>query len=139
MLARTPLYELVDRTSIDQWRRTLLDGADFIEEKGLAKWTLVQHDGAVCARGAMIQLLPEEYFTSVRFIEKFRQSISVDVIGDHVAGVVGPDIVPYLENIRVVEIELELRLFLKALEDFPGKLSVPLSIDDDGSFPPSRD
>jgi hypothetical protein len=58
MLAKTPLHKLIDRTTIDQWRRILLDGADFMERKGLGKGQLVADDGSVCARGAMLQMHP---------------------------------------------------------------------------------
>lgn len=64
MLAKTPQHELIDRTALDQWRKTLLDGADFLEAHGLARHRLCDHDGSVCARGAMAQLTPRLVYSN---------------------------------------------------------------------------
>lgn len=34
MLSRTPLHETIDRTTLEPWRRALLDGADYIARNG---------------------------------------------------------------------------------------------------------
>lgn len=59
MLSTTPLHLLIDRSTLEPWRKSLLDGADRVEERGLAKGIMCNDSGAVCARGALINSRPD--------------------------------------------------------------------------------
>lgn len=54
MLSTTPLHLLIDRELLEPWRKILLDGADRVEKRGLAKGTLCDDRGRVCVRGGML-------------------------------------------------------------------------------------
>lgn len=53
MLSKTPLHQIVDRTTLDPWRKALLDAADYIERYGHCKFTLEDRNGSVCLLGAV--------------------------------------------------------------------------------------
>lgn len=59
MLAKTPPHTIIDRTSIEQWRRALLEGADYIERNGHCKNDYYKGSGPlpkVCALGSLLQV-----------------------------------------------------------------------------------
>jgi hypothetical protein len=58
MLAPTPLHQLVDRTTLEPWRKLLLDGADYVEKHGHCKYALVNERGQVCLLGALRKTMP---------------------------------------------------------------------------------
>ena len=54
MLAKTPLHEIIDRSTLAPWRKLLLDSADYISSYGHTKGQLEDlKTGAVCLRGAI--------------------------------------------------------------------------------------
>ena len=57
MLAKTPLHEIIDRTTLVPWRKLLLDSADYISSHGHTKHQLEDcKTGAVCLSGAIYKL-----------------------------------------------------------------------------------
>lgn len=49
-----PKWEVkIETAPVESWRLALLAGAQLIRERGLAKWTQLAPDGAVCLHGAL--------------------------------------------------------------------------------------
>ena len=81
MLARTPSYQLIDRTKLEPWRKLLLDAADGIEAKGHAKG-MIDDSGAMCVVGALSFAARERWRLIIEAIEPLRIFLGVPCVVD---------------------------------------------------------
>lgn len=61
MLSKTSLHQLVDRTTLEPWRKALLDAADLIEIGGHTKYQY-KSGVAYCAIGALAYINKVDYW-----------------------------------------------------------------------------
>lgn len=72
MLSKTPLHQFVDRTTLEPWRKALLDAADYIEKYGHWKGSGFYGDKA-CFIGSLVKvgISNETLFDAINSVENY--------------------------------------------------------------------